>query len=229
MTVKEEIGSFKAHERLRGPSESGGSKLLLTEEEWTRKERDGNLLLTIEEWFERAKKENFENLDVMTVKGEIGSFKAHEERLRGPSESGGSKLLLTEEEWTRQERDGNILLTMEECLERANKENFENLDVMTVKEEIGSFKAHERLRGPSESGGSKLLLTEEEWTRQERDGNILLTIEEWREKDTKEEANMMQIPDNEPALLLLKEEKDNKAAMLVNEEKVMPKLNKNRG
>lgn len=52
MTVEEAVGSLKAHEeRMKGQIEPiGGSQLLLTEEEWAKKESDeGKLLLTREE------------------------------------------------------------------------------------------------------------------------------------------------------------------------------------
>ncbi|XP_074366251.1 uncharacterized protein LOC141707132 [Apium graveolens] len=52
MTVEEVIGSLKAHEeRLNGQSDNSGGKLMLTEEEWIKKENEGGkLLLTREEW-----------------------------------------------------------------------------------------------------------------------------------------------------------------------------------
>ncbi|XP_074378549.1 uncharacterized protein LOC141720091 [Apium graveolens] len=57
MTVEEAIGSLKAHEeRLRGQTEKGGGQLMLTEEEWARREsEEGKLLLTNEEWMKRNK------------------------------------------------------------------------------------------------------------------------------------------------------------------------------
>lgn len=50
--IEEVIGSLKAHEeRLRGQTESSGGKLLLTEEEWVKREKeDGKLLPTLDEW-----------------------------------------------------------------------------------------------------------------------------------------------------------------------------------
>lgn len=58
MSVEETIGSLKVHEeRIRGQSESSGGKLLLTEEEWLRRENsEQQLLLTREEWLKRSSK-----------------------------------------------------------------------------------------------------------------------------------------------------------------------------
>lgn len=52
MTVEEAIGSLRAHEeRVKGKVETSEGQLLLTEDEWTKRENDdGKLLLTREEW-----------------------------------------------------------------------------------------------------------------------------------------------------------------------------------
>ncbi|XP_074351878.1 uncharacterized protein LOC141691029 [Apium graveolens] len=58
--VEETVGSLKVHEeRLRGQSDNnGGQELLLTEEEWMKRENsDGQLLLTREEWLTRTSKD----------------------------------------------------------------------------------------------------------------------------------------------------------------------------
>ena len=63
MSVEEVVGSLKAHEeRLRGPVESSGEQqLLLTEEEWMKREgKDGQLLLTREEWLKRTNRKGKE-------------------------------------------------------------------------------------------------------------------------------------------------------------------------
>lgn len=63
MTIDEAVGSLKAHEertkshegRTRRQSETGGGQVLLTEEEWVKKESsDGKILLTMEEWLKRS-------------------------------------------------------------------------------------------------------------------------------------------------------------------------------
>lgn len=58
MTVGETVGCLKAHdEMLHGPGEGSGSQLLLTEEEWTKREfQENHLLLTKEEWQKRVNK-----------------------------------------------------------------------------------------------------------------------------------------------------------------------------
>ena len=58
MSVEETVGSLKAHEeRMRGQKESSEYQLLLTEEEWVKRERkDGQLLFTREEWLKWANK-----------------------------------------------------------------------------------------------------------------------------------------------------------------------------
>lgn len=55
MSVEETVGSLKAHEeRLKGQSGSKGDQLMLTEEEWAKREStEGKLLLTKEEWRSR--------------------------------------------------------------------------------------------------------------------------------------------------------------------------------
>lgn len=58
MTIEEAIGSLKAHdERTREKMESKEGQLMLTEDEWIKKERnDKKLLLTREEWLKRSNK-----------------------------------------------------------------------------------------------------------------------------------------------------------------------------
>lgn len=55
--MEEVVGSLKAHEeRLRGSIETNQGQLLLTEEEWRKRENhEGQLLLTREEWIKRNK------------------------------------------------------------------------------------------------------------------------------------------------------------------------------
>ncbi|XP_074364457.1 uncharacterized protein LOC141705355 [Apium graveolens] len=67
--------------------------------------------------------EQFGNLEVMTVEEVIGSLKAHEERLQGPTEyNEGQQLLLTGEEWHKRENgDGKLLLTRQEWLKKSGK------------------------------------------------------------------------------------------------------------
>lgn len=55
ISFEEVVGSLKAHEeKLKGQSEKGTGHLLLTEEEWQKREAsEGKLLLTREEWLKR--------------------------------------------------------------------------------------------------------------------------------------------------------------------------------
>lgn len=57
--------------------------------------------------------EQFGNPETMTIEETVGSLKAHKERLKGQVESGGGKLLLTAEEWTKREKDEEKLLSHE--------------------------------------------------------------------------------------------------------------------
>lgn len=64
--IEETVGSLKAHEeRVKGHMENNGGQLLLTKEEWKKRDNsEGNLLLTREEWLKRSGKcgtENFRN------------------------------------------------------------------------------------------------------------------------------------------------------------------------
>lgn len=47
--------------------------------------------------------EKFGNLGIMTVEETVGRLKAHEERIKGQTESKGGQLLMTEEEWLKNE------------------------------------------------------------------------------------------------------------------------------
>lgn len=65
----------------------------------------------------------------------VGSLKAHEERLRGVTETSEGKLLLTEEEWRKREiSEGQLLLTREEWLKKSNKEGTRNTGEMRARD-----------------------------------------------------------------------------------------------
>lgn len=61
-------------------------------------------------------------------------------------------------------------------------EQFGNLETMSVKETVGSLKAHEeRLKGQSGYKRDQLLLTADEWAKREStEGKLLFTNEEWK-------------------------------------------------
>lgn len=54
--------------------------------------------------------EGFSDLDTMTLEEMSGSLKAHEEPLKGQTDTGGSQLLLIREEWLEREKDESKLL-----------------------------------------------------------------------------------------------------------------------
>lgn len=139
--------------------------------------------------------EQFGNLETMTVEETVGSLKAHEERLRGQTETRGSKLLLTEEEWARKENDeGKLLLTREEWLKKSSKPRG-----VRDKSKVRCFNCH--VLGHYAAECRKPRCT----------------------KDVKPEAYMAQTDDEEPALLLAKHEK-NDDMVLLNERSVVPVL-----
>ncbi|XP_074322745.1 uncharacterized protein LOC141659716 [Apium graveolens] len=67
--------------------------------------------------------EQFGNLETMSIAEVIGSLKAHEERLSGQVESKeGQQLLMTGEEWSKHEStNGKFLLTREEWPQRSSR------------------------------------------------------------------------------------------------------------
>lgn len=71
MTVEETVGSLKAHdERLKGQSDGSSGQLLLTEEEWAKRESgERKLLLIREEWLKKTKGGGAENVTNYRVRG----------------------------------------------------------------------------------------------------------------------------------------------------------------
>ena len=76
MSVEETIGSLKAHEeRLKGQSGTKGDQLMLTEEEWLKREStEGKLLFTKEEWRNRSSRGSSEGS--LTPRGRWGRDKS---------------------------------------------------------------------------------------------------------------------------------------------------------
>lgn len=158
--------------------------------------------------------EQFGDLEKMTIEETIGSLKAHEERVRGQNEiSGGTgQLLLTEEEWRKKEKEENkLLLTRDEWLKRSNRlegssQKFRGRTCgVRDKSKVRCFNCLGYGHYAAECKKSK------------------------REKEVKEEANIAQIPDDEPALLLTECSDNEGNVMMLNEEKVNPKLSQNEG
>ncbi|XP_074328235.1 uncharacterized protein LOC141666139 [Apium graveolens] len=125
---------------------------------------------------------------------------------------------------------------------------FGQLEEMYVEEAVGTLKAHEeRLDGQIEKPVGQLMLNEEEWEKREAsEGRLQFSREEWlkrsnksrgtssyqgqhdksKEKEKKLKANLAQIQDDEPALLLTEFEKVNNDILLLNEKGLVPKLQK---
>lgn len=155
--------------------------------------------------------EQFGNLETMTVEETVGRLKAHEERIRGQTDSTGNQLMLTEEEWAKREaHEGQLLLTREEWMRKSNKGT-------------GDYKG----RRDSENRG----------TRGGRDRSKVRCfncsiLEHYasecrrprKEKESRVEANLTQTEDEEPALLLTERADEEKHELMLNEESVVPKL-----
>lgn len=159
--------------------------------------------------------EQFGNVETMTFDETKGFLKAHEERLWGQTEGSesGSQLLLTEEEWVKKEKEERkLLLTRDEWIKRSNR---------------GATDQRTRGRDNNRGGRDKSRV-------RCFNCNILGHFaadcrKPKREKESKEEVNSSQIPDDEPALLIAECERKEESMMLINEEKVAPKLNKTYG
>lgn len=71
--------------------------------------------------------EQFGDLETISVEVAVGSLQTHEERLKGQGEksgNNGSGKLLTEEEWSRREKnEDKLLLTREDWMKRTGKDN----------------------------------------------------------------------------------------------------------
>ncbi|KAL8154922.1 hypothetical protein AgCh_000326 [Apium graveolens] len=159
--------------------------------------------------------EQFGDLETMTVEETVGSLKAHEERLRGQVEPSGGQLLLTEEEWSKRERDDTkLLLTREEWLKRLGK---------------GDGSSGSKFRRDFGRGGRDK--TKVRCFNCQGYGHYAADCKKSRRerenKEQKEEVNMTQMQDDEPALLMVENNEEGEKVMLINEEQVVPKLNHN--
>lgn len=149
----------------------------------------------------------------------IGSLKAHEERTHGPTEKPVGQLLMTEEEWNKCETsDGQqLLLTRVEWLKRTNKGGAEGSQFVRNN------------RGGGYTGGDR-------FTRDKSCVRCFIChgyghyATEYkkpkREKKPKSEANLVQVQDDEPALLFTQANESRDSKFLLNEGDVVPKLNK---
>ena len=154
--------------------------------------------------------EQFGDLEKMSVEEIVGSLKAHEERIRGQTEANNGQLLLTEEEWSR--REGNetkLLLTRDEWYKRTNKGgnggngDYRSKDGRMVRDRsrVKCFNCHNHGHYAAEC-------------RKPR-----------RDREQRAEANLTQINDDEPALLVAElETSDDRKIMLCNTGSSIDKL-----
>ncbi|KAK1381863.1 hypothetical protein POM88_019598 [Heracleum sosnowskyi] len=146
--------------------------------------------------------EQFGNLDTMTVEETVGSLKAHEERLKGNTETNESQLLLTKEEWEKRENnEGKLLLTREEWIKRSSGEGSS-----VLKGRGGRDKRKIRCFNCQVYGHYAAECRKPKRTREQR-----------------QEANMAFVEDDEPALLLAKLTPE-LHLMLLNEKQVVHAL-----
>lgn len=146
--------------------------------------------------------EQFGNLETMSIEEAIGSLKAHDERIRGKIEPKESQLMLTEEEWSKRDReDKKLLLTREEWLKRTNK---------------GSQEGSSGYKNRGSRDKSKIKCYNchiyGHFAAECRKPN--------RAKDQYQEVNMAVAEDNEPALLLAKHEKKESNPVQLDENRV---------
>lgn len=142
--------------------------------------------------------EQFGDMETMTVEEAVGSLKAHEERVKGKTDTKEQQLMLTEEEWMKREGDEKkLLLTREEWMkrnsggERAVKQRGRGkFDKSTIKCYNCNIYGHfaSECRKPRKPRGTQEV-----------------------------ESNMTVMTDDEPALLLAKHVK---SELLLNEDKV---------
>lgn len=158
--------------------------------------------------------EQFGDLETMTIEEAVGSLQVHEERIKGQKETIGSKLLMTAEDWSRQEKteESKLLLTREDWLKRTNKESTDGH--ASFKGRGGrSFQGTGRDRSTVRCFNCNVLGHYAAECKRSR-----------RERNQKQEANLVQINDDEPALLLSELDENKRQMVLLNEENVIPKL-----
>lgn len=151
--------------------------------------------------------EQFGEVETMSVEEVVGSLKAHEERLRRTTETSQGQLLLTDEEWRK--REGNeekLLLTREEWLRRTNRNRTRSDGTRGAKDKsrVKCFKCQAYGHYAWEC-------------RKPKRG----------EREMQNEANLSQILEDEPALLIAEVGKIEERSMFLKEDSVIPKLRTN--
>lgn len=136
----------------------------------------------------------------------MGSLKAHEERVKGKIESSGGQLLLIEEEWSRIEsEEKKLLFTREEWQRRSNKNE---TDAATNQRRHGA-------RDKSRVQCYNCNIYGHYAAECRRQKKI---------KEQRQESNLAQVEDDEPALLLAKCDKEEGDMKLLNKKQVIPAL-----
>lgn len=150
--------------------------------------------------------EQFSDLETMSVEEAMGALKAHDERTRGKSEVHEGQLMLTDEEWRKRDgKEEKLLFTREEWLRRnqGNGEGNSSTPKTRVpydKSRVKCFNCHLYGHYAAECRKPK------------------------RNRDRRQEANIAEMIDDEPALLMTKCEKDGKNLMFLDETDVRPRL-----
>ena len=144
----------------------------------------------------------------MSVEEVVGSLKAHEDRVRGQTDTGAGQgqLLLTEEEWKQREnQEDKLLLTPEEWMKRNNKGGNE-------------YKGKEPARGICDRSKVRCFNCQGL-------GHFAAECRKpRRDREMGKEVNLSQIQGDEPALLVAEIENEDKVSILVKEGNVFPKL-----
>ncbi|KAL8107151.1 hypothetical protein AgCh_023813 [Apium graveolens] len=143
----------------------------------------------------------------MSVEEVVGSLKALEERLRGTTEKGQGQLLFTGEEWRKKESsDGQLLLTRDEWQKWANREGTRgggNTRGIRDKRRVWCFNC-------------------------QCHGHFAVECRRLRkERETPKEANMSNVQEDEPALLIAEVGQTDNEVMLLKEDALMEKLQTN--
>lgn len=148
--------------------------------------------------------EQFGDLKLMTLEETVGSLKAHEERIKGQTETGGGKLLLTREEWIEREKEneGKLLLTKEEWMRRSNKRGTETSQRYKGKEYNRDVRDKSKIRCFNCSAYGHYAAE----CKKPKCG-----------REVKEEANMAQILDDEPALLMVEGSNEERDSLMIKE------------